>query len=82
MTTEGVLVIDSRVHRSQAQNRAAARARLVALLHTGRQATKEAEGDKATTGRTREEARLKEVDGRDQTVSKPPVRRRVTIVAV
>ena len=32
VTTEGVLVIDSRVHRSQAQNRAAARARLVALL--------------------------------------------------
>lgn len=32
VTTEGVLLIDSRVHRSQAQNRAAARARLVALL--------------------------------------------------
>ena len=32
VTSEGVLVIDSRVHRSQAQNREAARARLVALL--------------------------------------------------
>ena len=32
MTTDGVLVIDSRVHRSQAQNRNAARARLVALV--------------------------------------------------
>jgi len=32
VTTDGVLVIDSRVHRSQAQNRDAARARLVALL--------------------------------------------------
>jgi ribosome-associated protein len=32
VTTEGVLLIDSRVHRSQAQNREAARARLVALL--------------------------------------------------
>ena len=32
VTTDGVLVVDSRVHRSQAQNRDAARARLVALL--------------------------------------------------
>ncbi|MBI3263014.1 MAG: aminoacyl-tRNA hydrolase [Acidobacteria bacterium] len=32
MTNDGVLVIDSREHRTQAQNRDAARARLVALL--------------------------------------------------
>jgi ribosome-associated protein len=32
MTTDGVLLIDSREHRTQAQNRAAARARLVTLL--------------------------------------------------
>lgn len=32
MTTEGVLVIDSREYRTQAQNREAARARLEALL--------------------------------------------------
>jgi len=32
MTTAGVLLIDSRVHREQLQNREAARARLVALL--------------------------------------------------
>lgn len=32
MTTEGVLVLDSREHRTQAQNREAARARLVALI--------------------------------------------------
>lgn len=32
VTTDGVLVVDSRVHRSQAQNRDAARARLVALV--------------------------------------------------
>jgi ribosome-associated protein len=37
VTQEGVLLIDSREHRTQAQNRAAARARLVALL---RQATR------------------------------------------
>jgi ribosome-associated protein len=32
LTTEGVLLIDSREHRTQAANREAARARLVALL--------------------------------------------------
>jgi ribosome-associated protein len=32
MTAEGVLVLDSREHRTQSQNREAARARLVALL--------------------------------------------------
>jgi ribosome-associated protein len=32
LTKEGVLLIDSREHRTQAQNREAARARLVALL--------------------------------------------------
>ncbi|HEV2064303.1 MAG TPA: alternative ribosome rescue aminoacyl-tRNA hydrolase ArfB [Thermoanaerobaculia bacterium] len=32
MSTDGVLLIDSREHRTQAQNRSAARARLVALL--------------------------------------------------
>jgi ribosome-associated protein len=32
MTSEGVLLIDSREHRTQAQNREAARARLTALL--------------------------------------------------
>jgi ribosome-associated protein len=32
MTTAGVLVLDSREHRTQAQNREAARARLAALL--------------------------------------------------
>ena len=32
VTSDGVLVIDSRVHRSQAQNRDAARDRLVALV--------------------------------------------------
>jgi ribosome-associated protein len=32
LTSEGVLLIDSREHRTQAQNRGAARARLVALV--------------------------------------------------
>lgn len=34
LTSEGVLVIDSREHRTQAQNREAARARLVSLAQT------------------------------------------------
>jgi ribosome-associated protein len=38
MTSEGVLVIDSRVHRSQRQNREAARERLLALLQRAAQA--------------------------------------------
>jgi ribosome-associated protein len=32
MTAEGVLLVDSREHRTQAQNRAAARVRLVTLI--------------------------------------------------
>ena len=37
MTTDGVLVLDSREHRTQAQNREAARARLVALIQRAAQ---------------------------------------------
>jgi ribosome-associated protein len=41
ITTEGVLLIDSREHRTQAQNREAARVRLVALLrHAARRPKK------------------------------------------
>ena len=41
MTSAGVLLIDSREHRTQAQNREAARARLVALLqHAARRPKK------------------------------------------
>ena len=32
LTLEGVLIVDSREHRTQAQNREAARARLIALV--------------------------------------------------
>ena len=45
MTAGGVLLIDSREHRTQAQNRAAARARLVALL---REAAKRPKSRKKT----------------------------------
>jgi ribosome-associated protein len=40
MTMNGVLLLDSREHRTQAQNRAAARARLVALLQQAARAPK------------------------------------------
>jgi ribosome-associated protein len=40
MTTEGVLLIDSREHRTQAQNREAARARLLTLVTTAARAPK------------------------------------------
>ena len=40
ITTGGVLVIDSREHRTQAQNREAARERLAALLHAAAQRPK------------------------------------------
>src|SRR2546427_743832 len=41
LTSDGVLLIDSREHRTQAQNRDAARARLVALLqHAARRPKK------------------------------------------
>src|SRR5262245_37150929 len=48
MTAEGVLVIDSREHRTQAQNREAARARLAALLEL---ATKQPKRRRATKPR-------------------------------
>jgi len=40
LTGDGVLLIDSREHRTQAQNRAAARARLVALIQHAAQRPK------------------------------------------
>jgi ribosome-associated protein len=52
LTAEGVLVIDSRVHRTQAQNRDAARERLVALVEQAthrpklRRATKASRGER------------------------------------
>jgi ribosome-associated protein len=49
VTTDGILVVVSRVHRSQAQNRGAARARLVALL---KRAAKPPKKRKPTTPRT------------------------------
>jgi ribosome-associated protein len=56
MTSDGVLVIDSREHRSQAKNREAARARLLALLTQAARAPRVRRKTRPTAGSR--EARL------------------------
>jgi ribosome-associated protein len=58
MTGEGVLVIDSREHRTQAQNREAARLRLIALLE--RSARRPRTRRPTRPGRAAKERRLTE----------------------
>jgi ribosome-associated protein len=58
MTTEGVLVLDSREHRTQAANRAAARARLLALVQ--RALVKPKKRRPTKPGRAAKEKRLTE----------------------
>jgi ribosome-associated protein len=50
MTAEGVLVLDSREHRTQSQNREAARARLAALLRAAAIRPKSRRATKPTKG--------------------------------
>ena len=66
LTTDGVLVIDSREHRTQAMNREAARARLVAVIEQAthrpkaRRATKASRGERERRlGEKRERAEVK-----------------------
>ena len=66
LTTDGVLVIDSRVHRTQAQNRDAARERLVALVEQAthrpkvRRATKASRGEREKRlGQKKERSQVK-----------------------
>jgi ribosome-associated protein len=59
MTTDGVLVVVSPAHRSQAQNRDAARAQLVALLKRAAKPAEETYRDEAGLGGARGKARLK-----------------------
>jgi ribosome-associated protein len=56
ITTAGVLVLDSREHRTQAQNREAARARLAALIQ--RAAVRPKPRRPTTSGRAAKERRL------------------------
>ena len=58
LTIDGTLIIDSRAHRSQAQNREAARERLVALLE--RAARRPKTRRVTTPGAAKEEERLGE----------------------
>lgn len=73
MTGGGVLVIDSREHRTQAQNRATARARLVALL---RQATRRPKSRKKTRPTTA--ARERRLTGKTRRARTKAQRRRVS----
>src|SRR5262245_1843948 len=50
MTSDGILLIDSREHRTQAQNRAAARARLLELLQRATKAPKKRRPTKPRAG--------------------------------
>ena len=64
LTADGVLVIDSRVHRTQAQNRDAARERLVSLVEQATHRPKVRRATKASRGER--EKRLGEKKERSQ----------------
>jgi ribosome-associated protein len=64
MTGEGVLLIDSREHRTQAQNREAAQARLVALIQHAAQRPKKRR--KTKPGKAAKERRLDSKKARGQ----------------
>ena len=68
MTAAGVLLIDSREHRTQAQNREAARARLIALLQHAARRPKKRRPDPPRKGVARETPRIQEEAGADQSL--------------
>ena len=78
LTTEGVLVIDSREHRTQAMNREAARARLIAIVEQATHRPKSRRATQAGQGPARaaprREARAVGSEGRPPA---PPVPRRL-----
>ena len=79
MTGEGVLLIDSREHRTQAQNRDAARARLLALLQHAARRPKTRRADEAEEGGEGEAARHQEAPRRGEVAARPgSSRRRLT----
>ncbi len=71
MTGDEVLLIDSREHRTQAMNREAARARLVALLQHGREAAEDAPADQAETRREGKAAGVQAPAERGQVAARP-----------
>ena len=70
MTDEGVLVIDSREHRTQTQNREAARARLIALLQHAARRPKTRRPTKPSAG-----ARERRIDAKKRRGSVKAARR-------
>ena len=60
LTADGILLIDSREHRTQSQNREAARARLVALLQQAAVRAAPSPADQTDGGCAREASRDKE----------------------
>lgn len=65
MTSDGVLLIDSRTHRTQAQNRVAARERLIGLIQKAMAATGTSP-DETAEKCSRDASHVEEVAGYDQ----------------
>jgi ribosome-associated protein len=63
ITSDGVLLIDSREHRTQAQNREAARARLIALLQHAARRPKKRKASRPTAGAREQRLRSKKRRG-------------------
>lgn len=63
VTAEGVLIIDSREHRTQAQNREAARARLVALLQQAARRPRPRRATRPTAGAREQRLAAKKLRG-------------------
>ena len=66
MTSDGVLLIDSRTHRTQAQNRVAARERLIGTDTEGDGSAARAPPDETAEQCQRDAPHVKEVAGYDQ----------------
>ena len=71
---DGVLLIDSREHRTQGQNREAARARLIALLQHAARRPKTRRPTTAEEGGEREAARVQETARRSEIAARPAPR--------
>ena len=78
LTADGLLLIDSREHRTQVQNREAARERLVALDRAGHEAPEETHADQAGPRREGKAPRHQEKARRHQSRARTrPKRRRL-----
>jgi ribosome-associated protein len=73
MTSDGILTIDSREHRTQSQNRVAARARLVALIQQASVKPRTRRKTKPTSGARERRLAVKKLRG---TVKEARARRR------